>query len=41
LIVYAVQKAKPWFNTLVDGYFGLAPALGAGGLDDPKNNLFE
>jgi hypothetical protein len=25
LIVYAVEKATPWFNILVDGYLGLAP----------------
>jgi len=24
-IVYAVEKAKPWFNLVSDGYIGLAP----------------
>ena len=41
LVVFAVQKARPFFNTLVDGYFGLAPGLGLGGVGDNHNNLFE
>ena len=35
IIVYAIQKAKPFFNSLGDGYFGLAPSkAGAGDLND-------
>ena len=42
LIVYAIQKAKPWFNTLGDGYFGLAPSSAVvGDLDDSSNNILE
>lgn len=28
LVLFAIQKAKPYFHTLGDGYFGLAPAYG-------------
>lgn len=43
LIVYAIQRAKPWFNSLGDGYFGLAPsnAKATGNLDDSSNNILE
>ena len=44
LIVYAIQTAKPWFNSLGDGYFGLAPSTQLGGSDnltDGKNNILE
>ena len=34
MIIYAVQNARPWFNALVDGYMGLAPALKSNSLDD-------
>lgn len=40
-IVYAVQKATPWFNTLGDGYLGLAPADGDGILTTQHNNVLE
>lgn len=40
-IVYAVQKATPWFNTLGDGYLGLAPASGDGILTTQHNNVLE
>ena len=44
LIVYAIQRAKPWFNSLGDGYFGLAPSkasIADGNLDDGTNNILE
>jgi len=28
LVLYAISWAKPWFHTLGDGYFGLAPGYG-------------
>jgi len=40
LIVYAIQRAKPWFNSLGDGYFGLAPSNSID-LGDSSNNILE
>ncbi len=43
LIVYAVEKATPWFNILADGYLGLAPTF-KGRMNDTKhtrNNVLE
>lgn len=40
-IVYAVEKATPWFNVLGDGYMGLAPFSAKKPLDSVHNNLLE
>ena len=39
LLVYAVHKADPEFNSLGDGYFGLSPSRGIAGSE--KMNLLE
>ena len=43
LIIYAIQLAKPWFNSLGDGYFGLAPStvLGGDDMENSSNNILE
>jgi len=40
-IVFAIEKATPWFNVLGDGYIGLAPSNGNKSLDAVHNNILD
>ena len=41
LIVYAIQEATPWFNSIADGYFGLAPFKGKMVIESGHSNMLE